>query len=120
MEYNTFKENRRNINVTILLGEINSKISWKLNEQSKKKLIHSFNKRKCNSFNGIYKIPQFGYQGCLLNLPPENIYVFRNIIINKCKDIFMIYSDNNRRFEKEILKTAPKDTIPDIIYELEI
>jgi hypothetical protein len=120
MKQNTVNKNRRKKDVTILLGKISFKISWKLNEQSKKKLLHSFSKRKFNYYKNIFKIPQIGYQGCLLNLPPDNIYVFRNVIINKCKEILIMYSDNNRRFEKEILSTAPKNIIPDIICELEL
>jgi hypothetical protein len=113
------KRNNRKKCVSIMLGNIDTKISWKLTEQNKINLLKSFRKSKNNYFKGVYKIPQFGYQGCKLNLSPQNIYVFRNIIISKYKGILEVFMDNKRKFEKEILSTAPKDTIPDIIYELE-
>lgn len=105
--------------VKIFLGKIDLKIGWNLNEKSVAKLLNSFTRIKNKYYKGKYKIPKIGYQGCSLNIPPNNIYVYRNIIIKKNKGVYEMYSDDNRKFEKEILDTAPKDVVPDVIYEIE-
>jgi hypothetical protein len=117
-KYNGLKLNNSFVN--ILLGKINMNISWSLNEKTKIRILNSLYKRKNKAYNGIYKMPQIGYQGCSLNIPPDSIYVYNNIIINKGKGVLEIYADKKRSFEKKILKTAPKNTIPDIVKEFEL
>ena len=116
-KFEKFRESNSFVN--LLLGKLELKICWKLNEDESKRLLCSFNKKRYKLFKGKCKIPEIGYQGCSVIIPPNSIYVYNNIIIKKGRDILEIHSDSNRSFEKAILKTAPLDTIPDIVKEIE-
>ncbi len=62
--------------------------------------------------------PRLGYQGCFLRCPNDKEWIaFEGLVTLKTLKLSVYREDKYRKFEKKILSSAPKDTLPPFLFE---
>lgn len=90
---------------------------WKIKPEDKQNLIKIWDKMQTKNLEEINMQNDIFYSGCQLSDDEgQNWFAYRGITVMKKDNITEIKKDENRKFEKKLLKTAPKNLIPEVLY----
>jgi hypothetical protein len=93
---------------------------WKIETGKTKKLLDLWNNLKTVVEAPKNKSAYLGYKGTSLIADERTEWhIFGNVVTFKNDNQIETRFDRNRKFEKELLKTAPSGMIPDAFYALE-
>ena len=104
-------------NAKVFLPSADINPEWNISQKDKTKLIDLWNKMQAYDVKEISLKNDIFYTGCQYNLDDgRNWYAYKGITVMRDGNITEVKKDENRNFEKKLLKTAPKNVVPDVLF----
>ena len=104
-------------NAKVFLPNADINPEWNIGQKEQKRLIEIWNKMKSYDVKEINFKNDIFYTGCQYNLDDgRNWFAYKGITVMRDGKITEVKKDENRNFEKKILKTAPKNVVPDVLF----
>ena len=103
--------------VKILSDFIDCELKWSIEEKDKSELLNNWNEISRNNAESTKIFPNSYLAGYSVELGTDiSLYILKEIVVMRNKNIMEVRNDKARKTEKYILKKLPKNIIPDFIY----
>jgi hypothetical protein len=104
-------------NAKVYLPNADYNPAWKIKDKDKQNLIKIWDDMHSNELEDITVHKDIMYSGCQFSSDDgRNWFTYRGMTIMRKDNITEIKKDENRKFEKKLMKTAPKNLIPEVLY----